>query len=176
MWFNICIVNIVSGPWSMEYLSWSKVSFARWSTLYVPPLVEFVVRTNAWYKHDMELLLTCSITSLLVILLAIVYSSVIMYLRRLGHRILIAYDICAGLTGFYVLWCCTAYDGCRGQKNIMTRSLDQLKHFSAWTKWHHFAYDIFKRIFLNENVKISIWISLTLVSKGPIDNMWALFE
>ena len=37
-----------------------------------------------------------------------------------------------------------------------------------------FADDIFKHIFLNENVKISIGISLKFVSKGPIDKISAL--
>ena len=34
----------------------------------------------------------------------------------------------------------------------------------------HFADDIFKRIFLNENVRIFIQLSLKFISKGPIDN------
>ena len=34
----------------------------------------------------------------------------------------------------------------------------------------HFADDIFKRIFLNENVRISIQFSLKFVPTGPIDN------
>ena len=38
----------------------------------------------------------------------------------------------------------------------------------------HFADDIFKCIFMNENVRISIQISLKFVPKGPIDNNPAL--
>ena len=38
----------------------------------------------------------------------------------------------------------------------------------------HFADDIFKRIFFNENVWISIKISLKFVPKGPINNIPAL--
>ena len=38
----------------------------------------------------------------------------------------------------------------------------------------HFADDTFKRIFLNENVLISIKISLKFVPKGPINNIPAL--
>ena len=38
----------------------------------------------------------------------------------------------------------------------------------------HFADDILKCIFLNENVRISIEISLKFVPKGPIDNIPAL--
>ena len=40
----------------------------------------------------------------------------------------------------------------------------------------HFADDTFKRIFLNENVLISIKISLKFVPKGPIDNIPALVQ
>ena len=39
-----------------------------------------------------------------------------------------------------------------------------------------FADDTFKRIFLNENVRISIKISLNCVSKGPINNNPALVQ
>ena len=35
----------------------------------------------------------------------------------------------------------------------------------------HFADDIFKRIFFNENVRISIKISLKFVPTGPINNI-----
>ena len=38
----------------------------------------------------------------------------------------------------------------------------------------HFADDIFKRIFLNENIWIPIKISLKFVSKGSINNIPAL--
>ena len=38
------------------------------------------------------------------------------------------------------------------------------------------ADDIFKRIFLNENIRISIQISLKFVPKGPIDNNSALVQ
>ena len=40
----------------------------------------------------------------------------------------------------------------------------------------HFLDDIFKRIFLNENVDISIKISLKFVSKGPINNISSLVQ
>ena len=38
----------------------------------------------------------------------------------------------------------------------------------------HFADDTFKHIFLNENIRISIKISLKFVPKGPIDDIPAL--
>ena len=40
----------------------------------------------------------------------------------------------------------------------------------------HFADDIFKHIFFNENVWISIKISLKFVAKGPINKIPALFQ
>ena len=40
----------------------------------------------------------------------------------------------------------------------------------------HFTYDIFKCIFLNENVWISVKISLKFVPNGPIDNIPALVQ
>ena len=47
-----------------------------------------------------------------------------------------------------------------------------------WPKQNglHFTDDTFKRIFLNENVRISIKISLKFVSKGPINNIPALVQ
>ena len=38
----------------------------------------------------------------------------------------------------------------------------------------HFADDIFKRIFLNENVRILIKMSLTFVPRGPTNNITIL--
>ena len=40
----------------------------------------------------------------------------------------------------------------------------------------HFADDIFNRIFVNENVRISIEFSLKFVPKGPINNIPALIQ
>ena len=40
----------------------------------------------------------------------------------------------------------------------------------------HFADDTFNRIFLNENVRISIKFSLKFVPKGPINKIPALFQ
>ena len=40
----------------------------------------------------------------------------------------------------------------------------------------HFADDIFKRIFLNENILILIQISLKFVPKGSINNIPALVQ
>ena len=47
-------------------------------------------------------------------------------------------------------------------------------HIKAETNGRHFPDDIFKCIFLNENVSISIKILLKFVSKGQINNVPAL--
>ena len=51
---------------------------------------------------------------------------------------------------------------------------DTSVYIEAETNGRHFAYDIFKCIFLNENVLISIKISLKFVPKGQINNIQAL--
>ena len=48
------------------------------------------------------------------------------------------------------------------------------EHIEAETNGRHFADDILKCIFLNENVWIPIEISLKFVPKGPIGNIPAL--
>ena len=70
----------------------------------------------------------------------------------------------------------------RGHYDVIVMSTQS--HF--WLRWwlrkgintlrprqngRHFADDTFKRIFLNENVRISIKISLTFVPRGPINNI-----
>ena len=49
-------------------------------------------------------------------------------------------------------------------------------YIEAETNGRHFADDIFKHIFFNENVWISIKISLKFVPKGPINNIPALVQ
>ena len=49
-------------------------------------------------------------------------------------------------------------------------------HIEAETNGRHFADAIFKRIFLNESVWISLKISLKFVPKGPINNIPALVQ
>ena len=50
------------------------------------------------------------------------------------------------------------------------------KHIEAETKWTPFADDIFKCIFLNDNVWFPIKISLKFVPKGRINNSPALVQ
>ena len=49
-------------------------------------------------------------------------------------------------------------------------------HIEAETKWPPFPDDIFKCIFLNENVWISIKVSLKFVPRGPINKILALVQ
>ena len=51
-----------------------------------------------------------------------------------------------------------------------------LNTFRLRQNGRHFADDIFKCIFLNENIWIAINISLSFVPKGPIDNIPALVQ
>ena len=50
------------------------------------------------------------------------------------------------------------------------------QHIEADKNGRHFADDIFKCIFLNENVWISLKIPLKFVPKGPINNIPALVQ
>ena len=80
--------------------------------------------------------------------------------------------------------------------NCIMWSGRSLLKIGVWNAWHHhwlhymtllntlrprhngrhFADDTFKCIFLNENVRISIKISLKFVPKGPINNIPALVQ
>ena len=51
-----------------------------------------------------------------------------------------------------------------------------VKHIEAETNGGHFPDDIFKCIFVNENIWISITISLKFAPRGPINNIPALVE
>ena len=50
----------------------------------------------------------------------------------------------------------------------------ELTHWGPKQHGRHFADDTFKCIFLNENVRIAIKISLKFVPKGPSNNNLAL--
>ena len=54
--------------------------------------------------------------------------------------------------------------------------MDGLNTLRPRQNGRHFADDSFKHIFLNENVRILIKISLKFVPKGPINNMPALVQ
>ena len=51
---------------------------------------------------------------------------------------------------------------------------DTFNTLKPWQNGRHLPDDIFKCIFLNENVLITIKISLKFVPKGPINNIPAL--
>ena len=56
------------------------------------------------------------------------------------------------------------------------RYANVLTHWGSRQKGRHFSDDIFKRIFLNENVRISVEIALNFVPYGPIDYKSALVQ
>ena len=59
---------------------------------------------------------------------------------------------------------------------ILSCICDNLNTLTPGQDGCHFPDDIFKCIFLNKNVLISIKISLTFVPKGPINNIPALVQ
>ena len=65
-------------------------------------------------------------------------------------------------------------------ENILKRLLSKISlpyyQTDTSTKWTLFRNDIFKYIFMNENVWIPINVSLMFVSKGPINNILALIH
>ena len=64
--------------------------------------------------------------------------------------------------------------GCDYDDGTLMTKLSILNTLRPRQNGRHFADDTFKRIFLNENVGISIKISLKFVHKGPINNIPAL--
>ena len=65
------------------------------------------------------------------------------------------------------------------QQNILWDMLNFLSFFNTLRprqNGHHFPDDTFKRIFLNENIRISIKISLKFVPMGPFNNNPALVQ
>ena len=96
-------------------------------------------------------------------------------------------------------WCCVSFgvinpraEGCGDPQIILHSKFPYLPcHLITWPRLcgtlfintlrprqhgRHFADDTFKRIFLNENVIISIKISLMFVPKDPINNIPALVQ
>ena len=75
--------------------------------------------------------------------------------------------------GTNVLW---AYAMCYQIIIFRCRYMLCYQHIETKTNDRHFANDIFKCIFLNENVRISSEIWPNFVSKVPINNIPALNE
>ena len=61
-------------------------------------------------------------------------------------------------------------------ENIVCWWVDSFNTLRPKQNGRHFPDDTFKRIFLNDNVRISIKISPKFVSKGPIINISALVQ
>ena len=77
---------------------------------------------------------------------------------------------------------CCPHEPCYLRCIVIRRSNVVLNHHKSFNilrprqNGRHFAEDIFKRIFLNENIWIPIKISLKFVSKGSINNIPALVQ
>ena len=65
---------------------------------------------------------------------------------------------------------------CHCRKTILHLIQNNVNTLRPRRNEQHFADDIFKRIFFNENAWISIKISLKFVPKGPINNIPALVQ
>ena len=59
---------------------------------------------------------------------------------------------------------------------VMINTEHRINTLGSRQNWRHFADDIFKCIFLNENVWIPIKISMKFVPKGSINNIPALVQ
>ena len=105
----------------------------------------------------------------------------------LWHNIIFHYDNFVFLWYAVVMW--RPFDTCKTDD----RSLSELvmaqftnayiRHLPKWVNTlrprqngRHFADDTFKRIFVNENVRILTEISLKFVPKGPINNISSLVQ
>ena len=76
----------------------------------------------------------------------------------------------------------SSYVRVKGLSSVMKETVDLFQHFTLLNtlrtrqNGRHFADDIFKCIFFNENVWIPIKTSLKFVPKGPINNIPALVQ
>ena len=68
------------------------------------------------------------------------------------------------------------FESCQLLLSIVQKKHSVHYHIEAETNGSHFADDIFKCIFLNENVWILIKISLKFVPEGPINNIPAMVQ
>ena len=103
-----------------------------------------VVQTITWTNADLSWKVFCGI-----------------HLRAISQEMLknLIYNLCPEITLF----------------KITTSPIGQwVNTLSLRQNGHHFADAIFKCIFLNENISISMKISLKFVPKGPINNIPAL--
>ena len=78
---------------------------------------------------------------------------------------------------YQLLWCLQAQQGhCLGIVHIYSTGVLMVNTLRPRQNGRHFAVDTFKRIFLNENVSISMEISLKFIPKGPVNNIPALVQ
>ena len=80
--------------------------------------------------------------------------------KLVRHKILITYNFAPLTRKFWLL---------SHRYSLIHRGQDRMD-------WRHFAADIYKRIFLNENIWIPIKISLTFIPNGPFNNIPVLVK
>ena len=73
-------------------------------------------------------------------------------------------------------WWHTCWGNCTGTLSFYLSHFNSFNTLGPRQNRRHFADDIFKCIFLNENVWISIKISLNFIPKGPINNIPTLVQ
>ena len=61
--------------------------------------------------------------------------------------------------------------GCRWPGDVRSQNIKRHGIDLVYLEWRHFADDILKSAFLNENIWISLNISLKFIPKGPINNI-----
>ena len=101
----------------------------------------------------------------------------------LGAQVMQIYTVRYIIVEWLMIWCYEV-PGHNGNMNSSEKPLPLCIHRlihrvnTLRLRWNeqHSADDIFKRIFFNENVWISINISLKFVPKGPINNITALVQ
>ena len=104
--------------------------------------------------------------------------SIIYHKIALGETILAKWALCEFIQILHEYWHIPLYWDCC---NHMTAHCQRSNPYSFNTlrprlNGRHFADDIFKCIFLNENILIPIKISLKFVPKGPINNIPSLVQ
>ena len=94
--------------------------------------------------------------------------------NHIQHKITSCYYLSRCKFRAYPSCCDTLIWAKYSTSRLSTAQSSRYWHIEAETKWPPFPDDVFRCIFLNENIYISIKISLKFVRKCPINNVPAL--
>ena len=97
------------------------------------------------------------------------------FIYKAALRFHIVSEPCACM-GNWLLWNIQYIWNADASNRALCLDLRTINTFRPRQNGHRFADDTFKRIFLNENVRISTEMSLKCVPKGPINNISALVQ